>query len=272
MQFYATGSTSSSVAYGVSADGRHAVGFAVGGPRDSIEEAVRWSPEIAWLGQLSLDHNQGGAYRTSADGSVVVGASDVFGQFSEAFRWREGVMLGLGFLGPDTFDVGFPKSIARDVSPDGVIVVGGSSRASVSEYEAFRWTELDGFTALGDLPGGAHWSEATGVSADGSVIVGNSAGVNNPGPENGDGFIWDAEHGIQELRTLLIQDGVDLGGWTRLEIFDVSADGKTIVGTAHDANLQISQAFVAYVPEPPTVMLLCVGVLGARCLRSRTEA
>ena len=38
--------------------------------------------------------------------------------------------------------------------------------------EAFRWTSGGGMVGLGDLPGGSSASFATGVSADGSVIVG----------------------------------------------------------------------------------------------------
>ncbi|GAG91457.1 unnamed protein product, partial [marine sediment metagenome] len=65
--------------------------------------------------------------------------------------------------------VGF-GSIAADVTPDGSVVVGRSSRGSGKE--AFRWTAEEGMVGLGDLPGSIFFSGATGVSSDGSIVVG----------------------------------------------------------------------------------------------------
>jgi probable HAF family extracellular repeat protein len=83
-------------------------------------------------------------------------------------------------------------------------------------------------TWLGTL--GGDWSEARGVSADGSVVVSwadNAAG-------QGRAFCWTASGGMQDLGTL---PGYD---WSYA--LDVSADGSVVVGRAVNAAGQ-SRAF-----------------------------
>jgi probable HAF family extracellular repeat protein len=109
---------------------------------------------------------------------------------------------------------------AFDVSADGSVVVGGANFGSGQERpvkrEAFRWTREDGMVGLGDLPGGSHLSAAYGVSADGSVIVGQSS----QGEINGGwgAFRWTSAEGMVPL------------GWGTA--WDVSADGSVVVGEA----------------------------------------
>ncbi|MFM7711813.1 MAG: PEP-CTERM sorting domain-containing protein, partial [Microcystis sp.] len=80
---------------------------------------------------------------------------------------------------------------------------------------------------LGYLPGGSFPSFALGVSADGSVVVGNSNSAN--GQET---FIWNSTQGMRSLREILTNDyGLNLTGWTLTEATGISADGLTIVGT-----------------------------------------
>jgi probable HAF family extracellular repeat protein len=72
------------------------------------------------------------------------------------------------------------------------------------------------FTALGDLPGGTFYSTAYGVSADGSVVVGN--GYSNKGME---AFRWTVRGGMVGL------------GFS--DAAAISADGSTVVGYRHIA-------------------------------------
>ena len=73
---------------------------------------------------------------------------------------------------------GKPVTYASDVTADGSVVVGvGRIIASGGPSEAFRWTSGGGMVGLGDLPGGNYQSGASGVSADGSVVVGGSVGI-----------------------------------------------------------------------------------------------
>jgi len=134
----------------------------------------------------------------SADASTIVGQS-----LGQAFRWQSGTgTVGLGFLAPvesQTFNNVFSSGLAA--SADGRVVVGTSSELFCDPFpncwedeRAFVWTQSRGMldlrdelVALGlDLSG---WTlvAATGVSADGSVIVGR--GIN----PSGDPEAWRAE-------------------------------------------------------------------------------
>jgi probable HAF family extracellular repeat protein len=157
-------------------------------------------------------------------------------------------MIALGDLPGGAF-----SSSARGVSADGSVIVGDG--ASASGFEAFRWTSGGGMAGLGDLPGGSFVSVAWDTSADGSVVVGwseSSAGA--------EAFFWSALVGMQSLREMLVAGGATgLTGWTLIEALAVSDDGRTILG--HGINpLGQTEAWIATVPEPSTLVLGTVGV------------
>jgi probable HAF family extracellular repeat protein len=123
-------------------------------------------------------------------------------------------------LGSDTIG-------AEGVSADGSVVV-GTMKADIFDYrnsnEAFRWTQMYGLVRLGTLGNcgdeGCHShapryfsSSATAVSADGSVIIGDSDALNGLS----EGFRWTQSKGMVNLHNL--------------HPSDVSADGSKIVGT-----------------------------------------
>jgi probable HAF family extracellular repeat protein len=130
----------------------------------------------------------------SADGTTIVGQSE-----GQAFRWQSGSgTVGLGHLDPVGSQI-YSNTLAA--SADGRVVVGTSSELFCDPWpncwedeRAFVWTQLrdmfnlrDELVALGlDLTG---WTltAATGVSADGTVIVGR--GIN----PSGDPEAWRAE-------------------------------------------------------------------------------
>ena len=102
----------------------------------------------------------------SADGTVVVGYTNVGMNNTEAYRWVGGVMTGLGYLGGDT-------SLAYAVSGDGTTVVGHANGASGSATNyAFEWRS-GGMWVIDFSKCGGQGPFAYGVSGDGSVIVGN---------------------------------------------------------------------------------------------------
>jgi probable HAF family extracellular repeat protein len=122
-----------------------------------------WSQSITWLG--TLGGGESWAYAVSADGSVVVGVSEIAPYQYRAFRWTaSGGMQALGTLG------GY-ASLADSVSADGSVVVGAS------DGRAFRWTAAGGMEDLNTtyaslLTNGSVLYRANAISPNGRYIVG----------------------------------------------------------------------------------------------------
>jgi probable HAF family extracellular repeat protein len=108
-----------------------------------------------------------------------------------------------------------PLSAAADVSADGAVVVGwgGFAHQMGGDVDSFRWTRADGLVGLGRLPNTAG-SWATGVSADGSVVIGNGLFWSTA-------FRWTSEAGIEAL---------PVAGQTAINLAAISADGSVVIG------------------------------------------
>jgi probable HAF family extracellular repeat protein len=202
----------SSGSTGVSSDGSVIVGNVTSGTNI---RAFRWTSAT---GAVLLDDGggggSGGAYGVSLDGSVTVG-----GDGGSAVRWlADGSRQVLGNLVPGWY------SNASACSADGSVVVGGGNTGDQYGNRAFRWTATSGMIDLGVLETG--WTYASGVSADGSVVVGESAGR---------AFVWSARTGIVDLAWALSKSGVDLQGLSLGRALGISADGHSIVGGAGTA-------------------------------------
>ena len=117
---------------------------------------------------------------------------------------------------------------------------------------------------LGTLPGHSAAATAFGVSADGSVIVGTSS---NYGPEERhEAFIYEAQHGMRSLSEVLESDfGLNLSGWRLLWAYDVSGDGRTIVGWGNNPDVG-NEGWVAHIPEPgtPALLIATLALVAAR--------
>jgi probable HAF family extracellular repeat protein len=144
----------------------------------------------------------------SADGLVVVGSSGT-PLPAHAFRWtRAGGIEDLGVL------PGMTESHAEGVSADGSVVVGWSQNPGQSL--AFRWTAATGMVSLIDPAGCATGgSKAFAVSADGSVVVGDTD------PCTAQAFRWTSAGGVELLPRLLCAN--DHARW-------VAPDGSFAVG------------------------------------------
>jgi uncharacterized membrane protein len=234
------GQTSSnfSFAWSTSADGSVVVGT-------SETEAFRWTSAE---GMVGLGGPPGGffshAWDVSADGMVIAGSIETGAPFShDAFRWT--AATGLVHLGGGD---------AYGISADGNVIVGTDGS------QAFRWTAQSGIVRIGDLPGGRVIGIAYDLSADGSVIVGSGETAFDGNIATNQAFYWTANTGMLNLRDFLVTHGATgLDGWTLTEARGVSWDGQTIVGTGiHDG---VTEAFVATIPEPSTLLLAALAVL-----------
>lgn len=131
----------------------------------------------------------------------------------------------------------------------------GSRGSSDPSPRAFRWTEQKGFDLLSGAPYYSGYSVASGVSADGSTICGESAET----------FIWDAAHGPRSLSGVLLDEyGLNtedfLAGLGQPSA--LSADGRVIVGTGERDLGGAYMAWRAVIPEPSTTALLTTGLVG----------
>jgi uncharacterized membrane protein len=105
------------------------------------------------------------------------------------------------------------------MSADGTVVIG-----SINSRQGFRWTESTGMVAL---HAGRGDGDATGVSADGSVIV---------GWRSDRGYRWTADGGVEFLDV----------GWP----WGVSGDGSTLVGEWDERPVRWEPAAVPHDLEP----------------------
>ena len=156
------------MANGISFDGEVIVGQSNG-------EAFRWtqSTGMVGLGDLPGGDFYSSAAAVSSDGSVVVGYGDT-SEGRRAFLWTqsEGIV--------DIADLPGSSEV-HAVSGDGSVVVGMvSGRQYPFEFEAFIWDKVNGMRYLKDvLVNGYgldltdwHLEDATGISYDGTKIVG----------------------------------------------------------------------------------------------------
>jgi len=164
-------------AFGVSANGTVVVGSSGSLPPPTTRiQAFRWTAASGMVGLGFLPGaNRSDATGVNADGTVVVGVSgDRSLAGGQAFRWVNGTMTGLGFL------PGGNESFATGVNADGTVVVGLARDAS-GAFQASRWTaetRMQSVLTLLQAAGvvtmaGWQLRSANGVSADGTVIVGD---------------------------------------------------------------------------------------------------
>ncbi len=208
--------------YGISADGNVIVGYYGHYPECNPSCAFQWT---AAGGFEMLAPVPGGWYNLTAqgaskDGGVIVGwAHQSYGGPDHAWRYT-----GLtGFVDLGALKGSCCGSQALAVSENGTVVVGYSDDANMQSH-AFRWTQKSGLQDLGFLPGG-NYSNATGASTNGSVVVGYATTtVNCPVGLSSCNvpFRWTKATGMVPL-------GLLPGDWWTVTT-GVSADGKTVVG------------------------------------------
>ena len=217
-----------SYAYDVSADGSVVVGVSNSA---SGQEAFRWTSDGGMVGLGDLPGGDFGsqALGVSSDGAVVVGWS-YLASGDEAFQWTSeyGMQTVASILTAAGVDItGWELRWALDISADGNTIVGYGINPD-GYYEAWIADLNDAplptasFTPLGGLPGGDYLSQARGVSADGSVVVGTSYHDNYPEFQR-QAVRWTREGGMVVLGDLDYHESSFANG--------VSADGSVIAGS-----------------------------------------
>jgi probable HAF family extracellular repeat protein len=290
------GGNQKSAALGVSADGSVVVGTSTSPLSNYGEAfRWERSTGMIGLGDLPGGYSESHATAVSADGSVVVGRSTSAlapNSFGEAFRWTAATgMVGLGVLTSSGFDYSFangvsadgtsitctastelgheiflwtaldgmvplgslegkpyPTSYGLDISADGSVLVGFTEYAT-QEARAFRWTVAAGMEDLGGLPGSGD-NRVCCLSPDGSVAVGDAF------LEGRTATIWDATHGMRELRQALLDSGLEqqIEGWIFEYGAGVAGDNLTIAGSGINPAGQYD-AFIAELGPPSIVQI-----------------
>ena len=253
----------------VSGDGGVVVGWDQRAPTGI--SAWRWTSGggMTQLGPLPGSTIGAVARAVTPDGLTVIGDGDTGAGDNVAWRWRAGVMENLGDLPGGNVD-----ATPFAISADGNVIAGRGHVTAPgfgNRYEAFRWQQGAGFIGLGDLPGGDYTSEAYAMTADGNTIVGFSADGSDQ--ERG-AFIWDAAHGMRDLRTVLINDYglTQLSDWNLDVAYAISPDGTTIIGDGLTP-AGAFQGWIVRIPEPSVMSFTLLPlVLLARRNRSRRGA
>jgi probable HAF family extracellular repeat protein len=245
------GGNINSTARGISADGNIIVGYGSSAASTAgcgiCQEAFKWTAEtgIVALGDLPGGNLASAAYAISGDGRVIVGTgtSDVG---SAPVIWNDTGIHNLGYLPQGTLAA---QGTCNATNFDGSVIAGTSS--SVNGTEAFLWTAASGMIGLGDLPGGPFQSQAWAVSDDGGIVVGQGTvdgGLFGAGQSAA--FIWDAAHGIRDLKQVLTGAGLDLSGWMLTSARAISADGTVIAGIGINPTGD-GEGWIATLPRPP---------------------
>jgi len=214
------GSSFYSQTYAVSGDGTVVVGLSASDAYP-FGEPFRWTLTTGMqaLGTLAPPPFESGAYGVSGDGGTIAGYV-YLPTVGESFRWTEAEgMQTLGYL-----PGGDRGGHAYAISADAGAIVGAAYNGSCTE--AYRWSAGTGMVGLGVLAG--NWSQANGVSGDGSVV----AGTSNSDNSTYEAFRWTAGEGMVGLGDLS-------GGGFESHASAVSADGSVIVGrSASGVNTQ----------------------------------
>ena len=168
---------------------------------------------------------------------------------------------------------GLGGEVVLNLSADGTAAVGYDGQIGVRDERAWHWTTTGGKVFLPELRPGTTRQQASGVSADGSVVVGY--GNSDEGVRY---FIWDAMMGMRDLEHLFRDEyGLRFDGWKltasspvggplQAAPISISADGRTFAGAGINPAGN-RESWIVVVPEPSSAVL--IGLVGLPLLRRR---
>jgi uncharacterized membrane protein len=221
-----------SAVFGMSGDGAVVTGlYWRPGQHDGSAHASVWRSETGMVGMPT----DGGSSRidgASADGRVLSGwEEDATTGQRLATVWVDGVK---GALDPQRLG-----SEANTVNGDGTILVGEAwnDASQHSEAAMWRWNGASWDRRLLGLGKGGTVtasSVATGVSDDGSVVVGLYR--DKLQKFSSGGFVWTAESGLVDASRWLQVNGVAIhpGKFTVMSVSAISADGRVLAFVGQD--------------------------------------
>ncbi len=214
-----------------------------------LSSCVAWADDFRGVG-IHSPSGYSFARALSADGLTMTGdatVTDGTRTWTEAYVWSPAIgFTPLGYLGESLS--GNRQSFAWDMSADGTVVVGESSNTymETGQLEAFKWTRGVGMEGLGFLAPyvGEVFGEsrARGVSADGTVVVGQS--TNNDGTVTWkEAVIWSgvSKTALGVLGDMQVNVGTDITPIYEVRHGDssadyVSGDGTVVAGHSNNDN------------------------------------
>jgi len=169
----------------------------------------------------------------AAAGDPIVGRGAGLEDQGVGFRWTRNERIV-------TIPAPAEPSNVADVSADGSVFVGDY----VDEFgltHAFRWRVGEPFEELGLTFSAGPFAPASVVATnhDGSVVVAQS--------EEGS-WIWTFESGPRLLVDVLSELGVDLEAWSILHVYDLSTNGRVLVGSGFRKNARALVPIIARLP------------------------
>jgi uncharacterized membrane protein len=251
------------------ADANQDASVAVGSFHDETSRksrAFRWTEASGFVNLGILPGGDASqtiaAHGVSADGSVVVGRSEISpfrwtlgsgmvklalpsgapsGSFGEAIAVSDDGSIVAGHLFSSstnllrwtaTGEVEWIEpsrdAFATGMSADGEVIVGAGHPGGV--LEAFRWTRLGGIVSLG-RPTECPDSEPSAVSGDGRIVaVFCSNGLEVGRVERH--YLWDLDSGFRRIEDVLESIGADVPDADYVGVSKLSFDGSTILGVS----------------------------------------
>jgi hypothetical protein len=252
----------------ISGDGQTVVGVA---EFDFTGDGI--TAASAWRWNASTGLTQIGPYRSGAsltypqnisrDGSTIVGwgSSAVFSGIAEAWTWREG--QGYSYLS-DLPDARYDYANANATNSDGTIVVGFGNN-SAGRSRAMVWT--NGVPVALPAIEGYRTSLATGLSDDGTIVVGYLSGSLSDLPDTS--AVWTADTDWLPALDYLRMQGIDIPSYYRSFDIQISGDGQTFASILRDTRTSERVLMVAAIPSPGVMPLLGMALIFSRRARAR---
>jgi uncharacterized membrane protein len=249
---------SSSKAFGVSDDGLVVVGRSGG-------DAFSWTAggglvNLGGLGTAAQAWSV--ATAASPDGSLVLGCDYPYicgFCLPQATEYASTWPAGPGSIQHLPPGAGYGRNIARNVTPDGTVIIGDGFANILFGGEAWRY-EAGTYTMLGSM------EIPFDVTDDGDTIVGAGpfhAGSTASTPPKGS--IWLVSSGTQDINLYLTGLGVNLGGDSIQWVTGISGDGRVLCGLVQEAGGTQWPFVVEMWPAGGTVTYCTAGTSASGC-------